>query len=95
MTKFKAKRVKAKSNYLRMILYKIYHLLYFNFLLLISQISNSSVTASLHFETNPFNFSRLIPNVERGADPPHPSTLEKSFPVPNGTIPMGHDVTSM
>lgn len=26
--------------------------------------------------------------------PPHPKTLEKSFPVPNGTIPIGHCSTS-
>lgn len=74
-----------------------------------SHISNSSVIAFLHLVIKSFKPFKLIPISFEGAfplermkiitsykkQPPHPKTLEKSFPVPKGTIPNGHFSTSI
>ena len=52
-------------------------------------MSKSSTTESIHFVIIDFRLLNYGPNTSLGVSPPHPVTLPKSFPVPNGTIPIG------
>lgn len=54
-----------------------------------SQISNSNIKEFIHFFSKDLSPVRFCPVIIDGASPPHPKTRAKSFPVPNGTIPIG------
>lgn len=55
-----------------------------------SQMSKSRTDASSQRLAIPFRSYNYEPMRDEGAVGPHPSTREKSLPVPKGMIPIGH-----